>query len=207
MRRGNLRTTFESWKTNVYILITEDPTDFDAIKIIIRRIALQPNLPVKGKGLNGAGEIKNKGAAIISALATNDTKGCIVVRDCDGLDSKAKFTDIKTEVFDKVAIKGKPPYCIVLPRHELESWYLADIACVSKVWSQWRPTKTYGQPEAIANAKEELSRISRLDNLKPRYSTSDGAAIANVMDLDVVRRKCPSFEPLHTLITRSQGNV
>lgn len=191
----------------MYILITEDPTDFEAIKVIIRRIANQPNLSIKGKGLNGAGEIKNRGAAIIKALASDDTKGCIVVRDCDGLDSQGKFKDIKADVFGKVTLKKNPPYCIVLPKHELESWYLADIACVTKVWPQWRPTKKYDQPEAIANAKEELRRLSRLDTLKPRYSTSDGAAIANVMDLDVVRRKCPSFEPLHTLITKSLGNA
>ncbi|WP_157660238.1 DUF4276 family protein [Burkholderia ubonensis] len=191
----------------MYILITEDPTDFDAIKIIIRRIAGQPNLSVRGKGLNGAGEIKNKGAAIITAFASNETKGCIVVRDCDGLDSKGKFKSIKSDVFDKVKIKQKPPYCIVLPKHELESWYLADISCVTRVWPRWRPTEKYGHPESIAKAKEELIRISRAKNLKPRYSTSDGASIADVMDLEVVRRKCPSFEPLHSLITKSEGNV
>ncbi|MDP9585638.1 UNVERIFIED_ORG: hypothetical protein J2791_004953 [Burkholderia contaminans] len=191
----------------MYILITEDPTDFDAIKIIIRRIAGQPNLPIKGKGLNGAGEIKNKGAAIINACASNDTKGCIVVRDCDGRDSEGKFKSVKSDVFDKVNFKQKPPYCIVLPKHELESWYLADIDCVTKVWPQWRPTEKYGQPETIENAKEELIRISRVNKLKPRYSTSDGASIANSLDLEVVRRKCPSFEPLHALITKCEGNV
>ncbi|MBH9721734.1 DUF4276 family protein [Burkholderia contaminans] len=191
----------------MYILITEDQTDFDAIKIIIRRIAGQPKLSVKGKGLGGAGEIKNKGTAIITSLVSDETKGCIVVRDCDGLDSEGKFKSIKADVFDKVKFKQKPPYCIVLPKHELESWYLADIGCVTRVWPQWHPNGKYNHPETIKNAKEELIRISRINNLRPRYSTSDGVSIANVMDLEIVRRKCPSFEPLHALITKSEGNV
>lgn len=191
----------------MYILITEDPTDFDAIKTIIRRISRQPNLTVKGKGLNGAGEIKNKGAAIINALVSHETKGCIGVRDCDGRDSKGKCDTIKSDVFDKLKLKQKPAYCIVLPKHELESWYLADIDCVTQVWPQWRPTEKYPQPESVEKAKEELIRISRVKNLKPRYATSNGASIANVMDLEMVRRKCPSFEPLHALITKSEGNV
>ncbi|WP_175769539.1 DUF4276 family protein [Burkholderia cenocepacia] len=191
----------------MYIVITEDQTDFDAIKIIIRRLAGDPNLPVKGKGLGGAGEIKNKGAAIIAAFASNETKGCIVVRDCDGLDSAGKFRSLKSDVFDKIDLKQKPPYCIVLPKHELEAWYLADIGCVTHIWPQWRPTEKYNQPETVEKAKEELVKISRVKKLQPRYATSDGASIAKYLDLSTVRRKCPSFEPLHTLITRSEGNV
>lgn len=191
----------------MYILITEDPTDFEAVKVIIRRIAEKPNLPISGKGFNGAGEIKNKGAATIEALLRPETRGCIVVRDCDGLDSEGKFKSIKADVFDKIKYKEKYQFCVVLPKHELEAWFLADIKCVTKVWPQWKPEKEYHQPETISKAKEELMKISRTHNLKPRYATSDGAQIASKLDLEVVRRKCPSIEPLYRLVQGNKGNL
>ncbi|WP_186142538.1 DUF4276 family protein [Burkholderia gladioli] len=189
----------------MYILITEDQTDFDAVKAIIRRLSNDSNISIKGKGFNGAGEITNKGAATIKSLLTTETKGCIIVRDCDGRNGDEKFKLLKSDVVDKV--KTKTPFCIVLPKHELEAWYLADIHCVTKIWGQWRPERGYDQPESFAKAKEELIKISRTGNLKPRYSTSDGKLIAMHMNLNTVREKCPSFEPLYIFIKEGKRNA
>ncbi|MDR8049890.1 DUF4276 family protein [Burkholderia cenocepacia] len=191
----------------MYILITEHQSDFDAVKTIIRRLSGQPELTVKGRGFNGAGEINNKGAVTIQSLLTTQTQGCVIVRDCDGIDGSQKFKSLKSDVVDKIKTKTKPSFCIVLPRHELEAWYLADIKCVTNVWKQWRPEREFGNPESYEKAKEELLKISRTGNLKPRYSTGDGKNIAMHMDLDVVRKKCPSFGPLYDFITHGKGNV
>jgi hypothetical protein len=191
----------------VYILLTEDRTDFDAVKIIIRRLAGNDSLPICGKGFNGAGEIKNKGTATINALWEPEFKACIVVRDCDGTDSAGRLASVKQDVFDSIKIKEKPVLCVVLPKHELEAWYLADIQCVTQIWPQWHPEREYPNPETIVDPKKELERLSRTKNLKPRYSTNDGAAIANKLNLEIVRKKCASFHPLYNLVTEGKGNV
>ena len=191
----------------MYILLTEDKTDFDAVKVIIRRLANDEGLPIHGRGFNGAGEIKNKGTATINALWEPTFKACIVVRDCDGVDSAGKLSAIKKEVFDEMRVQGKPILCVVLPKHELEAWYLADIQCVTNIWKQWKPEKDFPNPESLPDPKGDLERLSRAKNLKPRYSTNDGAAIARKLDLEIVRKKCSSFQPLYALIKEGKGNV
>jgi hypothetical protein len=189
----------------VYILLTEDPTDFDAVKSIIRRLAGNPSVPVRGKGFNGAGELLKRGAPSIDALLDKNTAGCIVVHDCDGETIERRHQRVIAEVFQKVKKRGV--FCAVIPKQEIEAWILADIDCVTKVFPGWRPARQYLNPEAVPKAKEELIRLSRGQNMRPRYSTADNKEIAKVLDLKAVRAKCPSFLPLATLIEQGTGNV
>jgi hypothetical protein len=189
----------------VYILLTEDPTDFDAVKAIIRRLAGDLSLPVRGKGFNGAGELLKRGAPSINAILDNNATRCIVVHDCDGDDSEERHQRVVAEVFGKVKKKGV--FCTVIPKQEIEAWILADITCVTKVFPGWRPDRQYPNPETVPKAKEELIRLSKGPNMRPRYSTADNKELANVLDLAIVRAKCPSFAPLAMLVEQGKGNV
>ncbi|MDR5647139.1 DUF4276 family protein [Burkholderia cenocepacia] len=191
----------------MYIVLTEDQNDFEAIKIILKRLENDQHLQVKGRGFSGSGQLFNLGAitfnSIIKATNARNPK-CVVVHDCDKDESEHKHQRVAKDILTK--IKTEAILCSIIPKQEIEAWILADIASVTKVFNGWIPKKSYPQPENIDDPKEELKKQSRTQNLKPRYTESDAAKLAAVLDLETVRRKCPSFQILHNLVKTQQGN-
>lgn len=68
-------------------------------------------------------------------------------------------------------------------------------------------SKPISHPESIHKPKEFLGRLSRDTKGKSRYSHAvHNEKVAQHLNLDQVRKKCPSFQPLVDLVTLGIGN-
>lgn len=87
----------------------------------------------------------------------------IVLRDKDSADCYA----VKAGLIDKCRQANRADALVRIACHELESWYLADLAAVEQALgisglSARQSKKKYRMPDDIANAAEELSKITGL---------------------------------------------
>jgi len=190
----------------VYAVLGEDDSDVDTLKVLIRRLAMEPNLPIKKKGYGSCGEMLNKGAKHLKLFKEEGCTRLIVCYDSDGQDKQERFNEALEKV---IRPAGIPPYitgmslcgmeaccCIVIPVQEIESWILADIQSVSKVFSGWRPAPIRQNPETIESPKEFLEKLSR-QGVRPRYShAAHNKVVAEHINLGLVRNRCESFGAL-----------
>lgn len=175
-------------------ILGEDASDFNTLKVIVKRLLNDESVTIRGRGYSGCGELLRKGARELQALAGLGMEKFVVCYDCDGADPAPKRDEILKQVVRPSGLKKK--CCAVVPVQEMEAWILADIEAVSNVFSSWRPTPIRN-PEAIPSPKEYLESLSRASNNKPRYShATHNERVARFLRLEIVEAKCPSFGPL-----------
>lgn len=107
----------------------------------------------------------------------------IIIRDQDSSDC----TVVKQQLLEKCAISGKDNTLVRVACHELESFYLGDIEVVGKVYQMKVPSQNnrkYRAPDNLANAAEELSKITHR-----QYQKIDGSRrIAPFLKIDGTNR-------------------
>ena len=106
----------------------------------------------------------------------------IVMRDQDSGDCMK----IKAELKTKCEEAGKSHFLIRIACHELETFYLADLAAVEKAFgkpvAKLQNKQKYRNPDDLSNAKEELQKLC------PAYSEISGSRkIAPFMDITNTR--------------------
>lgn len=186
----------------MYAVLGEHRSDAETLKVLIRKIARKPHLNVKIKGYEGGGELKRKGAKQITLFA--QLYGCsrfVVCHDADGPNPTKKRQEIEELVTGPSGQQAS--CCIVIPVQELEAWVLADIGAVTHIFTGWKP-KPIKNPEAIASPKEYLEKLSSDGASRPRYSHAvHNPRVAAHLDIQRLRRNCPSFMPLVDFVTRN----
>lgn len=121
----------------------------------------------------------------------------VVLRDKDAGDCRA----VKAELVEKCREAHRPEALVRIACHELESWYLADLAAVEQALgirglSASQNKRKYRQPDALANAAEELVKLTAR-----RYQKVGGSrAIGRCLDIDNTRSR--SFEVFITGLRR-----
>ena len=110
----------------------------------------------------------------------------IVLRDKDSANCHA----VKAGLVAKCREANRPDALVRIACHELESWYLADLAAVEQALgvsgvAASQNKRKYRSPDELANAAEELVKITRL-----RYQKVGGSrAIGPHLDLDNQRSR------------------
>jgi Domain of unknown function (DUF4276) len=115
--------------------------------------------------------------------------GCtklIVVRDRD----RRTDADIRREL-ERTAPPTAATVCV--PVEEIEAWFWCDIAVLREVAPKHPNLRAHPNPHQIKSPKEKLEALSADSRKRPRYSTSDNAALAEILGLDLCARACPSF--------------
>ncbi|UYM18192.1 DUF4276 family protein [Endozoicomonas euniceicola] len=84
----------------------------------------------------------------------------VVIRDKDQSDC----TQLKQRLQEICEASGRPETLIRIAVHELESWFLGDLAAVGAAFDQPRlagrqQSKKFRNPDALANAQEELKKL------------------------------------------------
>jgi hypothetical protein len=121
----------------------------------------------------------------------------VVLRDKDAADCHA----VKAGLVEKCRCASRPQALVRIACHELESWYLADLAAVEKAFgiqelASSQNKRKYRQPDALANAAEELERLTGY-----RYQKVGGSrAIGPYLDISNTRSR--SFEVFVTGLRR-----
>lgn len=189
-----------------YAALGEDKSDSETIKAIIRVVAGDISIPVQARGYGGKAGLLKKGAKDLRTYSSLGFTRFVIVHDADCNDPES----IRLQVCEQVVAKAglKTGCCVVVPVQEIEAWILADLKAVTSVLTGWRPRKDFPSPEGIDNPKEELERLSRMSNKKPRYShVVHNPRVAEHLDWRRVQQKCPSFQPLVDLIAKGESNI
>ena len=189
----------------MFAVIAEDKSDVETLTTLIRRIADNQSVSVKGKGYNGCAQMLCKGAVQLRAFAAAGVcKRFVVCYDSDRASPEAR----RRELIERVIVPSGvfAPMCALVPVQEIEAWILADVNAVGKVITGWMPNENIHNPEAINDPKEYLEKMSR-QSQRPRYAHAvHNSKIAKYLDLTQVRKKCPSFLPLYEIVTEGKGN-
>lgn len=193
----------------MYVVIGEASSDIECLKILIRLLAKNESIPIEGKGYRSCGDMLNKGAALLKPYGKQkEFRKFIVCYDRDKDSSQKRYEQVVSKIIKPSGIK-KPEnlICILIPTEEIEAWILADIQAVSKVFSSWKPKKEFLHPETIANPKETLESLINEDKPRPLYTdTSNNKQIMKYLNLDIVKKKCPSFVELAEFVESNKSN-
>jgi len=183
----------------VYAILGEDITDANTLKVLVRRLAHNDSLRVTPKGFGGCSKMLRKGAMELRNLHRLKHTRFIICHDADGPDPGPKREIVRDQIVEPSGVTE--PCCIVIPVQALEAWILADIECATRLFRSWVP-KPIDNPEQIAKPDEHLERLSKGSNGRPRYShATHNEQMAKYLDIEAVKRKCPSFRILADFVT------
>lgn len=183
-------------------VFAEDDSDFQVLKILIRRLLNKEQFKVVGKGYTGHGELFKDAPKEIQRLSRINVRKFVVCTDSDGKCPDKLKNSIHENVFSPsgCGIAWTEFACALVPVQEIEAWMLSDEVALSKVCKGWRPVGI-PNPESIASPKEYLCRLSRASNRRPRYVPAiDNPRTANYLNLSTVAQKCASFRTLREFI-------
>ena len=184
----------------MYGIIGEDDSDAKMLKSLVRRIRNERNLPIETRGCDGCGNMITSGAKLIRLLADGyQCKWFIICHDADQDDPKMVRENVLKKIVKPSGLASS--CCIVVPVREIEAWILADIGVVTKIFKSWKPSPFKKNPESIPRPKEYLENLSRDLRSRPRYfHSTHNPQVAEHLDLEVVRKKCPSFHPFYDFL-------
>lgn len=192
----------------MYSVLAEDKNDVECLKVLIKRLKNNDSEKIKGKGFKCCGNMLNQAKR---ELKVHEQLGCnrfIICYDRDKESRQKRYNEVTAKIIKPAGIyKSKNKICILIPTEEIEAWILADIASVSKAIKTWVPSKIFSSPEKVSNPKEELTRLSRTQRARPLYDyTKDNANIFKHLDLEILKKKCPSFKALADFIEHGTPN-
>lgn len=190
----------------MYGVIGEDRSDVETLEQLIRRIANDQSLKIQKKGYSGCDEMLLKGARQLKAFRDLRCSRFVICFDSDEEDPENRKQTIIERIIRPSQVDGI--FCALVPVKEIEAWILADLPSVTKIFPGWRPSEPIKSPEREPKPKETLIRLSRTDKLKPRYDhVLHNPKIAKYLNLEEVRKRCPSFAPLLEIVRNGAGNV
>lgn len=181
-------------------IIAEDDTDYQAIKILLKRITGNDKLTCKPK-LGAGGKVFSKTLAWANELAHRECNLLLVVHDLDSRNLD-QFKEELTNLVSGCAILN---HFVCIPVQELESWFLADPEGIKNAFGLRRCPRIEGLPETIPSPKEYLEKkVFDCSNKRVLYSTKQNARIAEHVSLDCLERRCGSFKDFKEFISRQQ---
>lgn len=175
-------------------LIAEDETDCDTVRKIVHRV-LGTNTGTKKWASKGCGKVKKKLAAKLIAMSDQGCNAFIIVHDLDRAENKSLNDEAELRKTLEAAskVEGINKH-ICIPVEELEAWFWSDPDVVKYIGRGKGEAKA--NPHLIIRPKEELIKLSKGENRKPRYSTNDNVELAEMLNLELCSDRCPSFKNL-----------
>jgi len=193
---------------HMYGIIGEDDSDVSTLKVFIERLRTEASkkpttVSIRSKGYGGCSEMLRKtGKQLHSWEATGVTRVVICY------DSDREKPAIGLEILQGIVVQSGIgiPSCLLIPVQELEAWLLADHAKLKKIFGTLQKSKSWPKPilapEKIKDPKERLEKMSRTRGRRALYSHAiHNEVMASVVDIALVRAKCPSFGPLDQFVT------
>ncbi len=186
-----------------YGIVGEDDSDVLTLRELIIRFHERARLPTasfKKHGFRGCANLLSKGARYLEMFEADGCERLIVLYDADRDDPAARRQRAELEIV-KVANISIPCF-VCVPVQEIEAWFLADTAAVTKVIPKCGILKEYTSPELQRDPKEQLKRIC-LDpkTRKSLYSPpTHNEKVARCVDLDLLLSKCSSARELANFV-------
>lgn len=188
----------------VYAVMGEDDSDVETLKTFIKRLRAAadkqpPKVVIHTKGYGGCAEMLRKAPAQLRAWEKAGVTRVVIAYDADRDDPAARMKRLSEVIAEsKIAVA----HCPLVPVQELEAWLLADVAKLEAVFPTLRKSKRTPKqirsPEGVPDPKEHLTGLALHPERKVTlyHPPTHNEVMAELIDLDLVRKKCPSFRPL-----------
>lgn len=182
--------------TKLIGVIAEEQNDVDVLYELFLKAA-KKKFSFRSALGHGSGKVHGKCLAMAENLWEKGCRLLVVMRDSDGQDTIALCADLRNRL-TPCSIKQN---VVVLPVHMIEAWLIADEGALRKGLNLRGPVKKAPNPEAIADPKGHISRITtQVSKGAIEYvHTLHNKRIAAHLSLTRVRT-CKSFGPLDTFI-------
>ncbi|MDX2101660.1 MAG: DUF4276 family protein [Alphaproteobacteria bacterium] len=141
------------------VFFLEEPSAKELLKGLLPNI-INPALSVQYVIFDGKQDLdKHLGRKLRAWLPPRPR--FIVLRDQDGADCRI----LKRKLVEICTSSGQPDTLVRIACHELESWFLGDLAAVEialnlKKLARQQTHQKFRTPDTLANAAEELSKIT-----------------------------------------------
>ncbi|MBO4300594.1 MAG: DUF4276 family protein [Desulfovibrio sp.] len=162
------------------VFLLEEESARELLQVIVQKL-LPPEMTVRYMNFEGKQDLEQEIVRKLRGWRTPDT-AFIILRDQDAGNCK----QIKQRLLDLVHESGKKENCLVrIACHELENFYLGDLAAVAEGLNvpdlgKLQRKTPYRSPDDIANASEQLKKITN----KKYRKIAGSRAIARFMKLD-----------------------
>lgn len=161
------------------VFFLEEPSAQAMLEGIVPRL-IDSAVSVKYRAFEGKQDLEKQIEKKIKNWVNEDTK-FIIIRDKDSGDCLI----VKGNLEQKCQNAGRSDVLIRIACHELESWYLGDLEAVEQGLgihglSRLQQKQKYRDPDTLANASEELKKLS-----KQKYQKKSGSrSISQFLKLD-----------------------
>ena len=184
-------------KTIVFLL--EEKSAEEMLNVILPKV-LPSDIITRFITFEGKSDLENNVERKIRGWRLPDSS-FVVMRDQDS----AECRQIKTRLVQKCVNAGRKDALVRIACHELESFYLGDLAAVEQAYGihlSSQRSRKYRAPDELANAADELKKIT-----KNEYQKIDGSRrIAQHLNIDGSNRST-SFNMLISGIQRIIANM
>lgn len=179
------------------VFFLEEPSAKEMLKGLLPKI-LPTQMTIQFVVFEGKQDLEKRLPLRLKAWRQPDTK-FVVMRDQDSGNCKT----IKNNLTQKCVDAGKPDCLVRIACHELESFYLGDLAAVSEAigprnLSAQQNNAKYRDPDRLANAAQELKKVA-----SSYQKVSGSRAIGPLMDIH--NNRSHSFNALVSGIKRIAG--
>lgn len=180
-------------------IISEDESDFESSKTIIKRIIPKSDISFKKAIGNGCGKIRRKALAYTIDLKKRGCDTVILIHDLDRQD----FEKLKSELHIKLTECPLANKLICIPVEEIEAWFLSDPDGIKKTFNLKRKPKVKGNPETIISPKEKLGElIYHCSEKNIHYlNTKHNQLLSSIVSIELMRQKCKSFEHFYSFVS------
>ncbi|MCL5946391.1 MAG: DUF4276 family protein [Planctomycetes bacterium] len=169
------------------VFLLEEQSAAEMLKGLLPRLAL-PGIPVRYIVFEGKSDLEEQLVLRLQHYQSADAH-FVILRDQDAGDCKK----IKEQLVEKCRAAGRADALVRIACHELESWYLADLAAVEKGLmiaglAQKQDKAKFRKPDLLANTCQELEKLTN-----HRYQTVGGSRAIGPY-LDPANKRSKSFE-------------
>jgi len=180
-------------------LIVEDASDYESIKVLIKRITNKSNLKFKKAIGHGCGKIRRKASSYAIDLHKRGCNMLILVHDLDRND----LLKLRADLENKLASSPLKHNFVCIPIEEIEAWFLSDPDGIKTTFSLKGNRKIKGNPETISSPKEKLEDFVYYCSAKSKIylNTKHNALLAENLSLSIMKNKCGSFKALYTFVS------
>ncbi|GFO73737.1 hypothetical protein BPLS_P4406 [Bathymodiolus platifrons methanotrophic gill symbiont] len=176
------------------VFFLEEPSAKEMLKSVLPKILPDTIIP-RYLVFEGKQDLEKRLPIKLKAWKSPGAK-FVVMRDKD---SGCCFS-IKSNLVDKCRNSGKPDTLVRIACHELESFYLGDLAAVAKSigpnnLAEKQNIAKFRDPDKLSNASQELKRIA------PNYQKISGSRDIS-KHLDITNNRSKSFNALISGVKR-----
>jgi len=185
--------------TRAIVPIVEGKADADAIRILLMRILHSVNVydvlvarpfRLARTRVKRENEIERTVTLAVKPPDREKVSAVLVIMDSDD-DCPAA---LGPELLRRCKSVTQLPVAVVLAKKEFESWFLGAKESLRGVRGIRNDATAPQNPEEIRGAKGQLSR--NMEGSRHYRCAVDQAVLANKMDLELARQRCPSFDKL-----------